>query len=354
MTILKDMGIQQWRLRRSATEIQLDANPVVGSGERESSLAVDERQTEHSIWPKPPIDSKMVQEASYSSASTLEKAPNGVVSSPAIDPVDTVKPNKVKPEPARKLVSMPKPMPAPMPAPGLAPAPMPLTGVMSDTIETSTEFHAPEPLLEDYGYTDVAIELPSNDPVSAVVGSLANASWEDLYALVNSWQNCPTCGEDKSLLGHGDVNADWFFLSDAPSSPEVAQQYLFAGRSGLLFEAMLSALGMKRQSVYSTSLFKCVASDDMSVIPACDNILQRQIQLIQPKIIVTFGEFTAQTLLKANANLETLRTQDQRCINSKIVVVPTFTPAQMLDDSRLKSKVWADLKKAITIANMPV
>lgn len=364
MTILNDMGIQQWRVRRSAAEIEADSSQAslvvsngANAGEKQASSNSDAPsivqpstqtnssraaiQTEQRIWPvdtpkiiesSTPLAKPSVAQVSEDKKSLLgTDAPSR--NEPKLKPTIAPSPMPVSNQSSadNSVAKVPKPLPAPMPAP--------IAGSISEPI-TSQMVSVNEPSLID-------------EPVSKISGGLAGLGWNDLHAMVNGWQNCPSCGDNKALLGHGDENADWFFLSDAPSTAEVSQKSLFAGRSGQLFEAILSALGLQRESVYSTSLFKCVASDDMNIIPACDNILQRQIELVNPKVVITFGEFTAQTLLKANASLDILRAQDQRCINSKVLVIPTYTPAQMLDDGRLKSLVWADLKKAIAIVNMP-
>ena len=360
MSVLDKIGIQQWRRRRSAADIQ--ANPVVQNSliaknasalagqasvskvaasqasvsqvaaSQASSATVKDSPSkptlEPRIWPKKPVDDQ---------SNTLPTKQSRV----GVLPKETDK----KARNTRPLQSVvPKPMPAPLPALDTAPLVKPVTGIMFDNENSNS------PSLEQHRLEKSGDELPQNElnkPVAA--DNLADLNWRDLQNLVNGWRHCPSCGEGKSLLGYGDVNADWLFISDAPSSAEVEQGRLFAGRSGQLFEAMLGALGLQRDSVYSTSLFKCVASDDISIIPACDTILLRQIQLLQPKVIVTFGEFTAKAMLKSNANLEELRSQTQQCLNSKTALIPTFTPAQMLDDANLKSKVWADLKKAIAI-----
>jgi DNA polymerase len=364
MTILNDIGIQQWRIRRSASEIEAASSqasmPTSNGSNTQGAHAksnfaapsntessIQESSTtgtahiERRIWPaETKASSELLEPQESKSEKSLPESsdpgPSVLKSKSAIAPSPMPIGNQASAE--KPGASIPKPMPTPMPTPMPAPMPASVSTATAEPIYTQA-FDSSDPAMYE--------------PLANTIGSLDSLGWNGLHALVNGWQNCPSCGENKSLLGHGDENADWFFISDAPSTAEISQKSLFAARSGQLFEAMLSALGLQRESVYSTSLFKCVASDDVNVIPACDNILQRQIQLVKPKIIITFGEFAAQTLLKANAKLDVLRTQNQRCISSKIVVIPTYTPAQMLDDVSLKSKVWADLKQAIAIVNMP-
>ena len=133
---------------------------------------------------------------------------------------------------------------------------------------------------------------------------------------------------------------------------ETQEKTFFTGRSGQLFEGMLLALGLDRSNVYATSVFKCAPTEDLTLTPQCNAVLTQQIDLIMPKVIVTFGEFAAQAVMKSNLSLNNLRAQDNELLinqaqNSRIPVITTFTPAQMLDDNSLKAMVWADLKKSL-------
>jgi len=175
--------------------------------------------------------------------------------------------------------------------------------------------------------------------------------WPELTQLIISGTQCKSCDEHNSLLGSGSQTADWLFISDAPSSKEVAAGVLFDGRSGQLFEAMLYVLGLDRSKVYCSSIFKCAPTDDFSSSPQCEEWVYQQIRLVKPKVVVTFGEFVAQTLLKSNEPLARLRENTQTCLRSNITVIPTYSPREMLDDPGLKVQVWADLKKAMRLQN---
>ena len=99
----------------------------------------------------------------------------------------------------------------------------------------------------------------------------------------------------------------------------------------------------------SRSIFKCAPTDDLSITPQCDALVLRQIELVSPKVVISFGEFASQALLKSNSMLEVLRDNEQRCFRTQKIIIPTYTPQEMLDDSTLKAKVWSDLKKAIRL-----
>jgi len=173
--------------------------------------------------------------------------------------------------------------------------------------------------------------------------------WQGLQAIIDRQNQCQTCGPTSSILGAGDAAADWLFVSDAPSRLDLEHYQLFSGRAGQLYEAMLNAMGLDRDSVYTTSIFKCVTSDDLSIAASCDKLIYRQIELLKPKVIVTFGEFATQSIVKSNENLEQLRKQNLHCHHSKVPIVATYNPLLLLDEPRLKAGVWADLKKCMSI-----
>lgn len=184
------------------------------------------------------------------------------------------------------------------------------------------------------------ISTPANDP-------LADLDWQSMQSMIETDQYCPSCRRGNSILGSGDTQADWMFVTDAPGSNDVQEDQLLTGRAGKLFEAMLQALGLERSVVYASSVFKCAPLDDLTLSPACNKLLHRQIELVQPKVVVTFGEFAAQAVIKANESLAVLRAKDQQCFSTKVAIVPTYSPAQMLDDNGLKAMVWSDLKKCL-------
>ncbi len=227
----------------------------------------------------------------------------------------------------------------------------------------------PDAALEKH-IADVACDLQSDDsqPVQAPVSKLDQAleqedvaghssnsavqiikapplDWQGLQRTIEDSQHCPTCRRGNSLLGSGSTSADWVFITDAPSSQGVQQDILFTGRAGSLFEAMLLALDLKPADVYLTSVFKCAPTEDLAATPQCNRLIECQLELLSPAVIVTFGEFSAQAVLKANEPLDKLRTTGQRCVSTGVRVVPTYSPAQMLDEPALKADVWKDLKR---------
>ena len=190
-------------------------------------------------------------------------------------------------------------------------------------------------------------DLQSDTADESIIELFSELDWSGLQARIDTNEHCPSCGWGNGLLGSGNQSADWMFVIDAPNSKEIEAKAFFSGRAGQLFEAMLLALGLDRNSVYCSSIFKCAPTDDLSMTPQCEALVLRQIELVSPKVIISFGEFASQALLKSNSMMEVLRGSEQRCFRTQKMVVPTYTPQDMLDDSALKAKVWGDLKKAM-------
>jgi len=203
-----------------------------------------------------------------------------------------------------------------------------------------------EPVAMPAPISEVVTQKAELEPVSSGATTL---DWPGLHALIEGYENCPSCGPHNAYLGGGDTDADWMFVSDAPNSREIQEQTLFTGRAGQLFDAILLALRLDRSKVYSTSVFKCAPTDDLSLTPQCDMIVQRQIDLVAPRVVVTLGEFAAQAVIKANEPLDTLRVKSQRCFRTNVAIVPTYSLTEMLDQPDLKAFVWADLKKCLTL-----
>ena len=183
------------------------------------------------------------------------------------------------------------------------------------------------------------------------VNDLSSLDMAALQKRIETNEHCPSCGWGNGLLGSGSETADWMFVIDAPNAREIEAKAFFAGRAGQLFEAMLLALGLEREQVYCSSVFKCAPTKDLSITPQCDSIIARQIELVEPKLVITFGEFAAQALLKSNSQLDALRGNNQQCYRTQTAIIPTYSPQEMLDSAKLKAHVWSDLKKALHLLN---
>ncbi len=298
-TILKQMGIQQWRLRKAKAGV---APTIENNIEADAKINV-EAQIE------PNISTNAVLENQYQAQSNNIAVPV----EPSDDQFDGLSHDQSNKEVAGQGVAESIDSPAPVPVA------MPL---------------------EPNG---------SGEELKTPAHPIESLDWQGLQANIDRQNQCLSCGPSNSILGAGDTSADWLFVSDAPSRLDLEQYQLFSGRAGQLYEAMLNALGLDRDSVYTTSIFKCVASDDLSIAASCDKLIYRQIDLLKPKVIVTFGEFATQSVAKSNENLEQLRKQNLRCHHSKVPIVATYNPLLLLEEPLLKAGAWADLKRCASI-----
>ena len=192
---------------------------------------------------------------------------------------------------------------------------------------------------------DIIIPKIAVDQVSDL--SRPSMDWRSLQATISNSENCPSCGPSQSTLGFGDVLADWMFIADAPTTSDLEVQQLFFGRAGQLYENILSACGLTRAQVYSSTIFKCVAPADISLTPQCDRLIHTQISLVKPKCIVVFGEFASQAILQSNEPFERLIEGHHYYSGSGCLVIPAYAPQELLDNPRLKAKLWSNLRLAI-------
>lgn len=182
------------------------------------------------------------------------------------------------------------------------------------------------------------------------VGSLGNADWQELADILVGGSFCQSCARTNPVLGDGNLQARWVFVFDAPSAKDVSHQQLLSGRVGQLFDAILDAVDLSRESIYLTSVFKCPPSQDLSLAAQCGDLVHRQLQLIQPEVVIALGEFASQTVLRANENLIQLRSDGLRNINDGTLVAATYSLSEMLESPELKASVWQDLKKCLALS----
>jgi len=185
----------------------------------------------------------------------------------------------------------------------------------------------------------VAAEFPAAVP--------ANMSWEELAAAVLACRRCGLCEARKqAVLGVGDVHADWLFVGEGPGAEEDQRGEPFVGQAGKLLDSMLAAIGLQRgRNVYIANAVKCRPPENRTPAPdetaTCRPYLERQIELIRPKLIVALGRPAAQTLLQTEIKIASARGRlhDYR----GIPLIVTYHPAYLLRTLLDKAKAWEDL-----------
>jgi DNA polymerase len=158
-----------------------------------------------------------------------------------------------------------------------------------------------------------------------------------------------TQGRKQIVFGVGNPNADLMFVGEAPGADEDAQGEPFVGRAGQLLTKMIGAMGFARTDVYIANVIKCRPPDnrnpDPDEVASCEPFLFKQIETIQPKVIVALGSFAAKALLKTQDPISRLRGRVYAYHGAKLI--PTFHPSFLLRSPNQKKYAWEDLKLAL-------
>jgi len=213
---------------------------------------------------------------------------------------------------------------------------------------------------------------------------VAGLDWPELKRQVHDCTACKLrAGCTQTVFGVGDENAGWLFVGEGPGADEDALGEPFVGQAGKLLDNMLMAIKLKRgDNVYIANIVKCRPPGNRA--PAADEIaqclpyLQRQIELIQPKLIVALGKVASNALLGKDATLASLRgklheyqlatatgldggerdessrlpplphqTTSSHRVRAAIPLIVTYHPAYLLRSPTEKAKAWQDLCFAI-------
>jgi DNA polymerase len=188
-------------------------------------------------------------------------------------------------------------------------------------------------------------ERPTRDPDAPPAEPL---DWASLRQAVSSCTRCPLhAGRTQTVFGVGNPEADWMIIGEAPGAEEDRRGEPFVGRAGKLLDEMLRAVGLSRDSVFIANILKCRPPNNRdpaaAEAEACRGHLQRQIQLVRPKLILAVGRIAAQQLLGADESLGRLRGRVHSLNEPEVPVVVTYHPAYLLRTPGQKREAWKDL-----------
>ena len=194
----------------------------------------------------------------------------------------------------------------------------------------------------------VADQVPALDTAAAAANPAA--ALNDLRAHIGDCTRCKLhgLGRRQIVFGVGNPKADLMFVGEAPGADEDIQGEPFVGRAGQLLTKIIGAIGLQRSDVYIANILKCRPPGNRNPEPdevvTCEPFLTRQIDIVQPKVIVALGSFAAKALLRSDAPISRIRGHvfDYRG-GSKLI--PTFHPAFLLRSPERKRDVWEDMKK---------
>ncbi len=192
------------------------------------------------------------------------------------------------------------------------------------------------------GEVEAEVEVQEDTLMEAAV----DLDWNALQSTVAA---CTRCSLHKTrtqtVFGVGDPNAEWMFIGEAPGAEEDRRGEPFVGRSGQLLDQMLAAIGQSRESVFIANIIKCRPPNNRDPKPeeasACRAYLERQIAIVNPRIIIAVGKIAAQNLLGTDSPVGRMRGKRHSFGNVPLVV--TYHPAYLLRSPSQKRKSWEDL-----------
>lgn len=214
---------------------------------------------------------------------------------------------------------------------------------------------APVPIPEPVAAPQVAAPPPT---VPSSPSPVASLDWPALRQAVDECRAC-ALGESRrqTVFGVGGPRAHWMVIGEAPGEQEDRHGEPFVGPAGQLLDRMLAALGLTREvegidparQVFIANTLKCrppgnrnPAADEMA---RCEPFLVRQIELVQPRIILAMGRFAVQALLRSNEAIGRLRGRVHHYQGVPLVV--TYHPAYLLRNLPDKARAWEDLCLAV-------
>ncbi len=191
---------------------------------------------------------------------------------------------------------------------------------------------------------------PAAAPALRVVPDMDAPDAPDLASVrqeLGDCQRCKLCGERKNIVfGTGNPDAALVFVGEAPGADEDEQGEPFVGRAGQLLTKMIEAMGFGRSDVYICNVLKCRPPQNRNPEPdevaSCEPFLQKQLAVLQPRMIVTLGKFAAHALLREQTPITRLRGNFRTY--EGIPLMPTYHPAFLLRDPSRKREAWEDLQ----------
>ncbi len=179
------------------------------------------------------------------------------------------------------------------------------------------------------------------------VESQSPPSLEEIREEIGDCRRCKLWRERTHIVyGVGSSKADLMFVGEAPGREEDVQGIPFVGRAGQLLTRIIEAIDLNREEVYIANILKCRPprnrDPEADEVESCEGFLFKQIQVIQPKIIVALGRYAAQCLLRTKAPISRIRGQFFNFQGS--LLLPTFHPSYLLRNPSAKRDVWDDIK----------
>jgi uracil-DNA glycosylase len=209
----------------------------------------------------------------------------------------------------------------------------------------------PPAFLEPPTPKPISFDLLAPLPAARVAPAGKAAALAALHAEIGDCTRCPLAyaGRRSIVFGDGDPNARLMFIGEGPGADEDTQGIPFVGKAGQLLNNMITAMGLRRDQVYIANIVKCRPPANRTPEPVeantCSPFLLRQIDIIQPQVIVALGGTAATYVLGVRQSLASLRGSWYTTRGAKVAV--TYHPAFLLRDPRQKGEAWKDLQRVM-------
>ncbi len=174
---------------------------------------------------------------------------------------------------------------------------------------------------------------------------------DDLSALVRACTKCDLAtSRTQTVFSRGTAVSGLCFVGEGPGADEDAQGLPFVGAAGQLLDRMIDAMGFCREDVYVCNIVKCRPPNNRKPtddeIASCRPFLERQLELMNPQVIVALGATATLGLLGDTRGITKIRGKF-RLYQGRVAVMPTFHPAYLLRNPSAKREVWDDLRQVL-------
>jgi uracil-DNA glycosylase family 4 len=186
---------------------------------------------------------------------------------------------------------------------------------------------------------------------------------EDLVRLFHESSGCLKCplhqGRTKVVFGSGNADADLMFVGEAPGMNEDQQGLPFVGRAGKLLDQLLEEVGLQRSDVFITNVLLCRPPGNRDPQPdeieTCKPYLHRKIELIEPKVICTLGNFATKLLTRSQRGITSVHGQPQvhELGGRTVRVFPIYHPAAALRSTKTLEELREDFAKLPSLLEEP-
>lgn len=198
------------------------------------------------------------------------------------------------------------------------------------------------------------IPVEHEKPAGPGLDTVESLDWDALQQTVSSCQACALHeGRTQTVFGVGDPQARLMVIGEAPGADEDRQGEPFVGRAGQLLNGMLEAIGFRREQVYIANIIKCRPPGNRDPhadeVAACKGYLLRQIELIDPALILSVGRVSAHNLLGTEEAVGRLRGRTHQFQPGDVPLIVTYHPAYLLRRPEEKAKAWQDLQAAYKV-----